>query len=375
MRKAGDQVRITAQLISAADGFHLWSQTYDRLLDDIFAVQDDIAGSVAEALKVELLGGKVEAASVGTSAEAYNAYLQGRYFAERHNRDDLRRAIDFYEAALALDDAYAPAWAGLSSAYSLLIGSFALVASEEGRIRARQAAERALELDDTLPAAHIALGGIQHSYEWDWASAEASFRRALEIAPNDSSAIRSLANVRATLGRFDEALKLGRRAIQLDPLNSRLHDVYGRNAWFAGRLNEAEAAFKRALELNPDRAAAHVYLGCVYLGQSRPEEALQEMQQERSWHEYALALGNTALGRWDEAQAPLNVLVGHYGATIQIAGIYATHGDADRAFDWLERAYERRDAGLTQIKGNPLLANLEDDPRYAAFLDQMGLAD
>ncbi len=374
VRKSGDQLRITAQLINAADGFHLWSETYDRRLDDIFAVQDDIAGSVAKALEVELLGGETATSPGGTSAKVYIAYLQGRYFTDRHNRDDLKRAIDYYREALALDDAYAPAWAGLSVAYSSLASSFALTVSDESRIKARQAAERALELDDTLAAAHIALGRIQNGYEWDWIGAEASFRRALELAPDDSSAIISVANVQATLGRFDQALELDRRAIQLDPLNSRLHYSYGRIAWFAGRLDEAEAAFKRTLELNPNRAAVHIYLGYIYLGQSRPEEAFREMERERSWYEYALALGHTALGRWDEAQAPLKVLIeGHYGAAIQIAGIYAIHGDADQAFDWLERAYARRDAGLPQIKGNPLLANLEDDPRYAVFLDKLGL--
>ncbi len=377
VRKAGNEVRITAQLINAADGFHLWSQTYDRELDDIFAVQDEIARSVAEALRVKLLGGETVAASGGTSAEAYNTFLQARYFAERGSEDDVRRAIDYYQEALALDEAYAPAWAGLSSAYLILTGRLAGVPQHEGRRKAQQAAERALELDDGLAAAHLAFGRIQRRYEWDWAGAEASFQRALELEPNDPSVIIFASEMQATLGRFDAALELARRAIDLDPLNNAAHHIYGRHAWYAGRLDEAATALRKTLELNPDRAVAHTTLGRVRLGQSRPEAALEEMEREPIdvWRLYGLALAHSALGHRQESDAALDAFVEGFGdvAAFQVAHVHAFRGDADRAFEWLERAYAQRDGGLTLIKGDPLLVNLVDDPRYAAFLEKLGL--
>ncbi len=374
VRKAGDRVRISAQLVNAADGFQLWSESYDRRLDDIFAVQDDIAGSVAEALKVELLGGEPPASAGGTSVDAYNAYLQGRYFADRETEEDLRRAIGYYQEALALDDVFAPAWGGLATALIRLTSSYGLVQMEEERVRARQAAQRAFELDENLAMAHAAFGW-QKLREWDWAGAEASFQRALELAPNDSSMIRRVANMRATLGRFDEALELGRRAIEVDPLDSNVYYYYGRYAWYAGRLDEAAAALVKTLELNPNRSVAHLLLGCVYFSQSRTEAAIREMERESTRRVNALALGYSAAGNLEKAEAPLNELIEEHAsvAAFQIAEIYAVRGDVDEAFEWLERAYAQHDGGITLIKGNPLFANLEQGPRYAAFLAKVGL--
>ena len=206
VRKADNRVRISAQLIDAHDGFNLWSATYDRQLDDIFAVQNDIARAVAEALEVELLGGETASASGGTSAEAYNAYLQGRYFTFRENEDDILRAIGYYKEALALDSDYAPAWAGMAIAYVILAAKgtadFAAIPLHEGMAKARQAAERALKLDDTLAAAHLALAGIQKNYEWDWAGAAVSMEQAMELAPNDAFVVFRSAVTKATLGHF-----------------------------------------------------------------------------------------------------------------------------------------------------------------------------
>ncbi len=378
VRKEGQRVRITAQLINAADGFHLWSETYDRQLNDIFAVQDEIARSVAGSLKVTLLGGKTATpAAQGTNAEAYNAYLQGQYFFERPSKENLEKAISYYEQAIKLDSGYAPAWAGLAGARILQAG-YGYVPVEEGYRKAREAAERALALDANLAEAHAAMGGIKESYDWDWAGADASYQRALALGPGDARVIGSAAGLAATLGRFEEAMALYRRAVELDALSVPAHHTLGIQAYYAGRLQEAVVALKKALELNPENPAVHTALGRVYLAQAHPQEALAEMEQEPHpiLRVYGLALAYHALGRKKEADAALAELIAKYQAhaAYQIAEVYAFRGEADRAFEWLEGAYAQRDGGLTGMKGDPLLKNLERDPRYAAFLKKMRLA-
>jgi serine/threonine protein kinase/Tfp pilus assembly protein PilF len=378
VRKEGKKVRITAQLIKAADGFHLWSDTYDRELNDIFAVQEEIARAVAGSLKVTLLGGKTTTPSIqGKNAEAYNAYLQGRYFLDRRGKENLEKAVGYYEQAIQLDPGYAPAWAGLAETRRSQADSTYLPL-DEGYRKAREAVERALALDAKLAEAHAAMGWIRTHYDWDWAAADASFQRALALEPGNATAVRRAAGLAATLGRFDEALALGRRAVELDPLNVAARYGLGLRAYYAGRLDEAVAALKKGLEINPEYPSAHSLLGQVYLAQSRPQEALAEMQQEPEalwWRLQGLALAYHALGRKKEADAALAELIAkfHAEAAYQIAEVYAFRGEADRAFEWLERAYAQRDGGLSEMKGDPLLKNLERDPRYAAFLKKMKL--
>jgi tetratricopeptide (TPR) repeat protein len=217
VRKSGEKVRITAQLIKAADGYHLWSETYDRTLDDIFAVQDDIAGEVVKALKLTLLGTTSVTRSRPVDPEAYNLALQGRFFLERRGREDLERAVEYFRRSRERDPDYAPAWAGLSRAYAYQAASgFAPVA--DGHRRAREAAEKALALDPQLADAHLAMGWIQLAYDWDWAAADASFRRALDLEPGNALALRRVAVQAVTHGRWDEAIDLLSKAIERDPL-------------------------------------------------------------------------------------------------------------------------------------------------------------
>jgi TolB-like protein/cytochrome c-type biogenesis protein CcmH/NrfG len=377
VRKQGRQVRITAQLIKVADGFHLWSETYDRELDDIFAVQEEIAHSVAGSLKVALLGAKTATPSTqGKNAEAYNAYLQGRYFLDRRGKENLEKAVGYYEQAVRLDPGYAPAWAGLAETRRSQADSTYLPL-DEGYRKAREGVERALALDPNLAEAHAAMGWIRTHYDWDWAAADASFQRALVLEPGNAAVVRGAARMAATLGRFEEALALDRRAVEMDPLNARAYYNLGIYANYAGRLEEAVAAFKKALEINPEYPGLHSFLGRVYLAQARPQEALAEMEREPepTWHGQGLALAYHALGRKKEADAALAEYVAkfHDGWAYQIAEVYAFRGEADRAFEWLERAYAQRDGGLSEMKGDPLLKNLERDPRYAAFLKKMRL--
>jgi serine/threonine protein kinase/tetratricopeptide (TPR) repeat protein len=377
VRKEGSRVRITAQLIKAADGFHMWSETYDRELKDVFAVQDEIARSVAGSLKVTLLGAtKDTTAARGTNADAYNAYLQGRYFFERRSKENLEKAVGYYEQAIKLDPGYAPAWVGLARARSSQAGNGYLPA-EEGSRKARAAAERALALDANLAEAHAAMGWIKTRYDWDWAGADASYQRALALEPGNATVIRGAAALAFTLGRFEEAMAQDRRSVELDPLSVATQNNLGLVAYYAGRLEEAVAAYKRALELNPEFPILHTYLGRVYLAQAHSQEALAEMERapEPGWRLYGEALAYHAVGRKKESDAALAEYVAKYHAegAFQIAELYAFRGEADRAFEWLERAYAQRDSGLAEMKGDPLLKSLERDPRYAAFLKKMRL--
>ncbi|HSF19941.1 MAG TPA: protein kinase [Vicinamibacteria bacterium] len=376
IRKAGNRVRITTQLVNAADGFHLWSETFDRELDDIFAVQDDIARSVAEALDVRILGSERRTPVRSGNAEAYNAYLQGKHFAGLETRESLAKASAYFQKVLELDPGYAAAWASLSMAYSLRAGQ-GYVPLEEGYKKAREAAVQALELDPSLAEAHVALGNIKRTYERDWRGAETEYRRALELSPGSATVVLGAARAAGALGRLDEALELSRRAGELDPLNVSAHDRLGRFAYYAGRLNDAAEAYDKVLELNPDYRGAHLDLGLVYLARSQPEEALAEMEREKEplWQLYGLALVYHALGRRYDADTKLAEFIENYQAVAayQIAEVWAYRGESDRAFEWLERAYAERDAGLAQIKGDPLLKSLEDDPRYSTFLRKMRL--
>ena len=375
VRKSGNRVRISTQLVNAADGFQLWSETYDRELNDIFAVQDDIARSVGEALNVKLLGAKMPG-SKSANAEAYNAYLQGRYFSERRGQEDLNHAVEHYEKALKIDPGYVPARVGLAVVYYRQAG-WGYVKVDDGYRKARQEVEKALELDPNLAEAHAALGWIKSHYDWDWAGADESYKRAMELEPGNANVVRHAAGLAATLGRFDETIALDRRAADLDPLSITVHYYAGIHAYYAGKLNDAEAAFRKALDLNSEYPAARASLSIVYVLQSQPEKALTELQKEPEpfWRLYGLALAYHAAGKKKEADMALAEMIEKHQdvGAIQIAEVHSYRGEIDPAFEWLERAYTQRDGGLSEIKGDPLLKNLERDPRWTVFLKKMKL--
>ena len=375
VRKSGTQVRISAQLVNASDGFQLWSETYDRELNDIFAVQDDIAHSVADALKVKLLGQESPSSKTGNT-EAYNAYLQGRYFFDRRSKEDLEKAAEYFEQAVRIDAAYAPAWVGLASA-QYRRADWGYVPLDDGYREARKNVQKALELDPNLADALAAHGWIQMTYDWDWAGADSSYRRALELEPGNATVIRNAAGLATILGRLDEALTLNRHAAELDPLSVTAHYYLGIHAYYAGHLDEAEAAVKKSLELNPEYPAAHLFLGQVYLAKSQTEKALTEIQLEPEplWRDYGLALAYHAAGKKQEADAVLAEYVEkrRIGSAFQIAEIYAYRGETDKAFEWLEIAYNQRDGGLAEMKADPMLRTLHSDPRWKAFLQKMKL--
>ena len=375
VRKAGNRVRITAQLMNAGDGFHLWSETYDRELDDIFAVQDEISRAVANALKVTLLD-REKAGSRGSNAAAFNLYLQGEYFFDLSTTEGQLKAISYYKQALQRDQGYARPWVGLAEV-SCHQADWGNVPFDEGYSQARREAEKALLLDPGLAEAHAVLGHIRTHYDWDWTGADAALKRALELDPGNTEIVSRASFLALALGRFDEARQLSSRAVELDPLNGLAHYRFGIYHLYAGQIDEAEAAFRKLLELNPQFGAGHFFLGRVYLARFRAEPALQEMEQERepSWRRVGLALTYHALRKKKQADAALAELSekDHGGAAFQIAEVYAFRGEANKAFEWLERAYTQRDPGLAEMMGDPLLKSIEGDPRYKAFLKKMRL--
>ena len=378
VRQSGETVRISAQLIRAADGSHLWSQTYDRTLDDILVVQDDIAGEVVKALKLTLLGSTSVTRSRPVDPEAYNLALQGRFFLDRRSSEDLKRSVDYFQRSRERDPDYAPAWAGLSQAYAYQADN-GYVPAADGYGQAREAAEQALALDPQLADAHLAMGQIHSTYDWDWATADASFRRALDLEPGSAEALRKAGSQALTLGRFSEAIDLINKAIERDPLRPNSYITLGRALLRVNRDAEAEAAFRKALDLAPDRPIQHLNLGTALLLQGKADAALQEMQQEtdEGWRLSALPLAFHALGRRSESDASLAALKSKYAGEMayQIAEVHAFRGEVDLAFDWLERAYDQRDGGMTNIKGDRLLRGLLGDPRYKSLLRKLKLPE
>jgi len=392
VRKAGKRVRITAQLIQVATDSHLWSDSYDRELEDIFAVQDDIAQSVVKELRVALLGEKSDASDSATvkaevqaaakgrgeNAEAYRLYLQGRFFEDRSTREGTEKGIEYYRQALELDPEYALAWAGLSRSYASQAGSSWLPITE-GFAKAREAADRALEFEPDLAEAHRAMGWIRMYHDWDWKAADSLLRRAMELAPGDPQALRDTGILAGSIGRLDEAVALLRRAAVLDPLSAQAYRSLGRWCYCAGLLEEAEAALNKTLELNPQGARTHFLLGATRLMQGRLDEALDAVQREPhdTFRLLGLSVVQHARGQPDQSYAALRELSEKdpEGSAYQIAMGHAYCGATDLAFDWLQRAYVQRDPGLSVMKRDPLLQKLHDDPRWQPFLEKMGLAD
>ena len=379
VRKSGNKVRITAQLIKAADGYDLWSETYDRTLDDIFVVQDDIAGEVVKALKLTLLGPTPVPRSKPVDSEAHNLALQGRFFFDQGSRKDLERAEGYFRRSLERDPGYAAAWAGLSQVYLRQANWGFLPSATDGRRRAREAAEKALTLDPKLADAYLAMGRIQRSVDWDWAAADASYRTALDLEPGSAETLRQAGNMAAFIGRWNDAIDLTTKAIERDPLRPHSYASLGDVYLAVERDKEAEAAYRKAIELDPGGTQWHYNMGLALLLQGKADAALREMRQETEepLRAEGLPLAFHALGRRGESDAALAALKDkHAGdSAYGIAEVHAFRGEADLAFEWLERAYAQRDSDVTYIKGSRLLRRLIDDPRYKAFLRKLKLPE
>ena len=375
VRKAGNRVRITAQLVNAVDGFHLWSETYDRVLDDIFAVQDDIAKSVSTAMNVTLLGKSLSKRPA--NPESYALVLRANQSSQLMNKSGLSVAVELYQKAIDIEPDNARALAGLGLTLAKQI-AFGHANYNEAYSSSKEAAQKALALDDALPEAHQAMGFILGALEMRFEECGISYRKAYALAPNDSRFVSSLSVYEGISGRFDESLRLSKLAAELDPLNPEIHRYYGIILFWAGHLDKAIGILKRTLELSPDNTAVHLNLGWVFLFQGRLEEALTEMNLEKlaGYRNCGLAMVYHAMGKKQESDLALETLFAegdHWG--VQIAGVYAFREERDKAFEWLEKSYKLRDSGISLTKVHPTLKNLHSDPRWPVFLKKIGLGD
>jgi TolB-like protein/class 3 adenylate cyclase/tRNA A-37 threonylcarbamoyl transferase component Bud32/Flp pilus assembly protein TadD len=368
----GNRTRIRVQLIKAADGFQLWSDSFERDATDLFAAEEQIAGAVRSSLEVALLRSGPAPASRTSNPEAYNAYLQGLYFLQQHTPASHDKADSYFEKAVQLDPGFAKGWAGLAEAFSGKAGDGADPEGNYGK--AREAAARALKLDPTLAEAHAAMAWVQQFEDWDWAGADASYKKALQLEPGNAIVVSHAGILARILGHVDEASSLGRQAMQMDPLSPGTTYNAGTSFYYAGRFDEAIGAFRKALELRPEMARPHSWIGRVYLAQGKAKEAQAEAELE-SYPElrlFGLALAFGAMGRREESDAKMAEIHSQY---YMEAELYASRGEVDRAFAALDRAFAEHDTGLAQLKGDPLLKSLMGDKRYSALLKKMRLPD
>lgn len=392
VRKFDNRLRISVRLVNVADGYHIWSETYDRAFDDIFAVQDDITQSVVRELRATVLGipadtrtGQQISAQVADAArgrathpEAHRLFLQGRYLGQRHNRDDNAKSIGYLKQALALDARFAGAWAELGGRY-LIEADMGWTSIADGYAQAREALTRALALEPDLAEAHALMAWVQTCADWDWRGAGASCRRALALAPGNAVVINVAGNLAMQGSRLEEAIELFHEALLRDPLRATVYVNLGNAMSWSGRAAEAEIAYRKAIELAPQRSVVHSQLALLLSAQGRGAEARAEvlLEPEELNRLGVLAIVDHAENRIDESDAALQALIAKYQdpAAYGVATVYAARNEPDLAFEWLERAYLQRDPGITDMKVEPLLRSLHADTRWERFLRKIGLAD
>jgi len=375
VRKSGNQLRITAQLIEVVTDTHLWSKTYDQELKSVFVIQDEIAGAVVEALKITLLGEKPNA--IKTNPEAYTLYLQAQYFMNQFNAESFQQAETLLERALAIDPGFAPAWTKLSIVYRTQADPFALRPVDEGKELAREAIQKALAIDPQYGPAYAALAAIEIDYDWDFAAAKQHVQQALALNPGDFAILLKSAELNFLLGRTDEAIDLYREAIILDPVSYLAHLYLGMSYARAGRLDEAAESSRMAISINPSGVYGNYLLGFVLLKQGDAPAALAAIEQEPDnlFRLLGMAIVQQALGDAGASDAALQEMIKccAAGAAYQVAAVYAFCGEIDHAFDWLELAYDNRDTGLPLMLHSPTFVGLRGDPRWVPFLNKTGL--
>ena len=373
VRKAGNRIRITAQLIEARSDTHLWSETYDRTLDDIFAVQDEISQAVVDELRIRLVGEAPRAQVV--DPKAYALVLKARYFFAKWGKDNFEKSLVALEQALAIEPEYAEAWSMMSTVYLNQV-RYGYLNRDQGLVLAREANDSGLAIDPNLPRAWANLSHIREA-NFDWAGAEAASNKALELAPRNPAVLNRAANLYNVLGRHEKALAFYRRILSDDPLSLFAHFNSANVLDRMGKLKEAVVEFKRHLELNPEDWGTHSRLAIIYLREGHPERAMEELEldpdpQMQAW---ARILVLPALGRGEEASQRLDTYITEYAERLphKIAAIYGWYGNNDDAFKWLNRAVDQGDLQISDAMGLPLLAGLHDDPRWPEFLSRVGL--
>jgi TolB-like protein/Flp pilus assembly protein TadD len=378
LRKDGDQIRVTAQLIRVADGSHLWSETYDRKLAGIFKVQDEIARAVVAALKVKLLSGAPAQPPPArtTSPEAYRLYLLARQQAARDTVAGADEAVRALTQAASIDPQYAPALAWLGfSIYAR--AQLEAAGGTAANAIALAKADRAVAIAPDLADAYVVRGYLRMFVTWDWAGAQADVERAIRLAPGDVMTQTYHARLLSTLGDLPEALRIARRALEADPLSVSTIRAVGDFQAAMGDLSAAEATFRRGLELEPTHARLLRGLGFTLIQSGRNPEALELFERHPvTWMRHVgLALAHHGLGHDADSRREVEALAAEAsgGAAYQVAEAYAWRGERDKAFSWLARAVEARDSGLAYVKFDPLLAGLHADPRWKPILEKLNL--
>ncbi len=382
VRKAGSRVRIIAHLISAADGFQVWSDDFDRELKDIFAVQDEIAGLIAKNLQLRM-GDSAGSGKPATDPEAFQLFLAGRARVERASNADLKAGIDCFQRAVAAEPGFAAAWAQLAQAY-LQLARWGGIETSLGFAEAKKAIDKAVALEPDSPDVLVALGRVRRTADWDWKGSRQAFRRALELQPNNPDTLADSAVLIFNLGQEDEGIQLARRAVDLDPLNAQTHLNIALLLESAGELNKAEQANRRALQLAPEGQRYHGSLAMILAELGRPAKAEAEAALEtdeisrRAAFAFAASdrgFKNKALSLARQIEGLAKDNLGTADVYSYAAEIYAMVGDNDRAFAALQRAFAAHDPGMAWIKVNVSLRNLHGDPRWTELLRKVGLAD
>ncbi len=375
VRKVGNTVRITAQLIEARTDTHLWSETYDRNLDDVFAIQDEIAAIVVEKLKVTLLGNVPQAQS--TDPEAYALFLQARHVGRQQTIDGMKRAEKLYKSSLAIDPTYVPGWTGLGTLYANQVDA-SILPAEEGYQLAQEATEKALELNPNSALAYDGLGWLADRRDGDLPLAAHFVKTALELDPHNIGILRSAALILTNLGRLEEAIVVSEYVVSRNPVSPTSHNNLGALYLFNGEYPQAKASLSTILVLSPNFFGVRYILGLVDLLMGDAEAALENFEQEPDdqWRLKGRALAYYALGREKAADLALTQLIDDWGEQwpSEVAHVYSFRGELDDAFKWLEHEHEDP-GGWAEGKLNPLLENLHVDPRWQEFLEKLGLSD
>jgi len=374
VRKSDQTVRITVQLVDAESGFHLWSESYDRQLTDIFAVQDEIAKRVADALKVKLLGqavGPPQRAHGTNNVEAYDYYLQGLHFRNSYGHGDIQKSVAAFEKAIELDPVYARAWAQLAITQWFASAEFSGNDFDEGQARVKESATRALQLDDTIGEAYMALAMRQFAYELDFKSAKETLRKGLDFEPNNPQILALFAAISGASGDLESAIQYSEQSLEFDPLSSRQLRELGDWQRATGDFDASFETYQHVLDLQPDIARIHGRLGLLYAEQGDLEAAEKEFRLEPvDWvREYGAIMIPIMRGEravWEER---LSDYIENFGESnaFQIAELYSVAGELDKAYEWLEVALEVRDPGIIWVLTFSFTSAIRNDDRWPEF--------
>jgi len=377
VQKDGNKIRVTARLIKAADGREMWSDIYDRDLQNIFELQDEIANAVTQQLRLKLLQGPSSKKSGTGNIEAYNLLLQGNYFYDKLDSENVAKSIDFYNKALAVDSTNAVAWVCLTNAISRQSWQN-YIDQRTGYEKARQTALKAIALDPGYALGYSELADIKQYYDFDWEGAEKNYQKALGLEPSNADILNSLGDVNHARGNYLVAEQYHRKALEFNPLKPLLYMSLASDLSYQGKFAEAIPYFEKVLELDPKYQRAHLYIGRNYIMMGKPELALEEIEKENMevFKHFGLAIVYFALNRKTEADKKLNEFIEKYQDHWRylIAQLYAFRNEKDRAFSWLDSAYNHRDSWLWWIKNDPWLKNIQNDPRYKSILQKMNLS-